>query len=348
MTDRVVLAVDGNSLVHRSYHAQAGTGLRNAAGDPIWAVRGLLTQLVAAVERIGPDAVVVGFDDPDVSWRRENWPQYKANRVDKLATLVSQLALAADVLRALGVAVIVPASLEADDVLASTARSVAEWGGTTVIVTSDRDAFALIDAGTHVLRIINGGVECSPLITAERLLLLTGVRPYQYADYAALRGDPSDNLPGVRGIGPKTAARLVTEFGSAVAAFDAPDLVADRLGSGVADRLRASDARATWELNRQVMAMRADIALDPGALPTFPLDSGAVRATFGAMQLTWTTADALRVLCAEVPASDSSPRRQAWDRAPPDAASWTPPRPAPIVRGRPRDAAIAGQLALFD
>jgi 5'-3' exonuclease len=348
MSERVVLAVDGNSLVHRSYHAQAGTGLRTTAGDPIWAVRGLLTQLVSAVERIGPDAVVVGFDDPDVSWRRENWPQYKANRVDKLPTLVSQLALAADVLRGLGVAVLVPAALEADDVLASTARSVAESGGTTVIVTSDRDAFALIDANTHVLRIINGGVECSPLITAERLLLLMGVRPYQYADYAALRGDPSDNLPGVPGIGPKTAARLVTEFGAAVAAFDAPDLVGERLGAGVADRLRPPEARATWELNREVMRMRVDIAVDPASLPTLPLSADAVRLAFGGMQLTWTTADALRVLCGEVSASDGPQRRQAWDRVPSNAASWTPPRPRPIVRPRPRNAAVAGQLALFD
>ena len=96
---RVVLAVDGNSLVHRSYHSQAGTGLHGADGDPIWAVRGLLTQLVAAVDRFQPDVVVVGFDDPDVSWRREKWPQYKANRSDKLPTLVRQLEVAADVLR---------------------------------------------------------------------------------------------------------------------------------------------------------------------------------------------------------------------------------------------------------
>jgi len=86
--DRVVLAVDGNSLVHRSYHSQAGTGLHGADGDPIWAVRGLLTQLVAAVDRFQPDVVVVGFDDPDLSWRREKWPRYKANRSDKLPTLV--------------------------------------------------------------------------------------------------------------------------------------------------------------------------------------------------------------------------------------------------------------------
>src|SRR5947208_1678463 len=107
----VVLVVDGNSIVHRSYHAQAQTGMVN------WAVRGLLTQLVAAVERIRPSLVVVGFDDPDHSVRREQWPSYKAQRTDKLDTLVEQLACAAAALRELGVAVIVPPGMEADDVL---------------------------------------------------------------------------------------------------------------------------------------------------------------------------------------------------------------------------------------
>src|SRR6266496_4088189 len=148
---RVLLAVDGNSLLHRSYHAQARTGLRSAEGRPMWAVRGLLSALVAAAERICPDVIVVGFDDPDSSLRREIWPQYKANRVDKLATLVDQLAFAADVLRAMGVAVVVPEGLEADDVLASVACFAPTVGATTVIMTSDRDSFTLIDEHTSVL-----------------------------------------------------------------------------------------------------------------------------------------------------------------------------------------------------
>jgi len=81
---RIVLAVDGNAIVHRAFHAQAVTGFRCPDGRPRWAVRGLLTQLVAAVERVGPDVVVVGFDDPDASERRTRWPEYKAHRVAKL------------------------------------------------------------------------------------------------------------------------------------------------------------------------------------------------------------------------------------------------------------------------
>ena len=336
---RIVLAVDGNAIVHRAFHAQAVTGFRSPDGRPRWAVRGLLTQLVAAVERIGPDLVVVGFDDPDTSDRRARWPDYKAHRAAKLDTLVDQLAAAADALRELGVAVVVPSGLEADDVLASVARQAPAVGAGTVVVTSDRDAFGLIDANTRVLRIINGGVEASPLLTAERLVTLLGVRPDQYRDFAALRGDPSDNLPGVRGIGPKTAARLLAAFGSALAAFDDLAAVAEALGPAVAARLAAQEARAMWELNCQVMAMRADVAVDlSGEAGALPLPSMAVQTTYGSLELPWTAATALRVLAGDL----SVPPPPA-----PVEPDWNPPprrgRSLPPLRKRP----AIDQLALF-
>jgi 5'-3' exonuclease len=329
MDGPLLMAIDGNSLVHRSYHAQAHTGV------PTWAVRGLLTQLVAAVERIRPTALVVGFDDANRSQRRERWPQYKAHRTEKLETLVAQLALAIDTLRELGVAVVVPPGLEADDVLASTAEHARTIGGETVIVTSDRDAFALIDDTTRVLRIINGGVEASPLMSAERLVMLLGVRPEQYRDFAALRGDPSDNLPGVRGIGPRNAARLLCEFGTAAAAFDNLDAVADRLGKALARRLADVDARANWELNCQVMTMRRDVAVTPAVLP---LDADRVSAAFRAQQLTWSVGDAVRVL-AEVDAAPKEPPQWTgtW------AASSGPQRMPKLA---PKTSAMA-QLTLF-
>ena len=303
---RVLLAVDGNSLVHRSFHAQAHTGLRRDDGRPMWAVRGLLAQLVAAVERIGPDVVVVGFDDADVNSRRDRWPRYKAARSDKLPTLVGQLELAAEVLRRLGVAVVVPPGLEADDVLASAARFAPTVGATTVVMTSDRDAFALIDEHTRVLRIINGGVEASPVLTGDRLMTMLGIRPDQYRDYSALRGDPSDNLPGVRGIGPKTAARLLAELGSAGAAFDdvAGDgaLVRAAVGAAAARHLGHADARAAWELNCQVMRMHDDVplGLDPSTGPgCLPLPAHAVRASFEAHRLATMVNPALRVLAGQ-------------------------------------------------
>lgn len=338
----VVLAVDGNSLVHRSYHAQA------QSGQPSWAVRGLLTQLVAAVERIRPAVVVVGFDDPDRSERRERWPDYKAHRGEKLDTLVEQLADAVATLRELGLAVVVPTGLEADDVLASAAAYAPTCGARTVVVTSDRDAFALIDEHTSVLRIINGGVDASPMMTAERLVLLLGVRPDQYRDFAALRGDPSDNLPGVRGVGPRTAARLLAEFGSARAAFDDLDAVHERIGAGVAGRMRADGARAAWERNCAVMAMRRDVALGldlqggPGVLP---LPAERVGTVFRARNLTWSTGNAVRVLAEVEPGDVAAPRMDTGQPAI-EAGGWwrsAPRRLPPLPARRSR----SEQLALF-
>jgi 5'-3' exonuclease len=337
----VILAIDGNSIVHRSYHAQARTGLHDADGRPTWAVRGLLMQLVAAVDRVRPTSVVVGFDDPNESVRRARWPVYKANRIDKLDSLVAQLACAIEVLRELGVAVVVPPGLEADDVLASTVAHAKAAGCRAVVMTSDRDAFALIDDTTTVLRIINGGVEASPMMTAERLVMLMGVRPEQYRDYAALRGDPSDNLPGVHGIGPRTAARLLQEFGTARAAFDDLAAVRARLGAGVAARLAEPAARAAWELNCEVMTMHADVVVDPCQLP---LDPTSVASVFRAQQLVWTVNDALCVL-AEVDAERVEQPRQ-------PLPSWIDPAPSGGGYQRERlpklpASPLAAQLSLF-
>jgi 5'-3' exonuclease len=334
-----VLAVDGNSIVHRCFHSQGRTGFRSADGRPMWAVRGLLSQLVAAADRLAPDTVIVGFDDPDASVRRERWPQYKAQRGDKLATLVDQLVAAADVLRALGVAVVVPPGFEADDVLASVACQARAAGATTVVMTSDRDAFGLIDASTRVLRIIDGGVEASPLLTPERLVTLLGVRPEQYPDFAALRGDPSDNLPGVRGYGPRTAARLLAALGGAQEAFADLDAGGDRVAAAVgpaaAARLATPDARASWELNRQVMAMRSDVEIDLGAGP-LPLPVDAVRATFAALDLPWTAATALRVLAHDESAPPPGPR-------PPLETGWSHRPSRPRLPAKP----VSNQLTLF-
>lgn len=352
----VLLAIDGNSLVHRSYHSQAATGLRSATGEPLWAVRGLLTQLIAAVERIGPVAVVVGFDDPDRSLRRDRWPTYKASRTEKLETLVCQLATAAEVLHELGLAVIVPDGLEADDVLASAARFGRLSGVETVIMTSDRDAFALIDDNTRVLRIINGGVEASPMLTPDRFRILQGIDPHQYRDLAALRGDPSDNLPGVRGFGPKTAARLLAELGSVQAALD--DLAAGgqrvsaAIGPALAARLADPAAQAAWRLNCQVMTMHddlelgLDLAAGPGVLP---LAAEAVRSVYAAHRLTWTTPAALRLLAHQDGPSRVVPDPvQAW--VPPGTGSYSGRRFPPLAKREPAgQAAAAGrQLSLFD
>jgi 5'-3' exonuclease len=331
MSIRTLLAVDGNSLLHRSFHASARTGFHTADGRPMWAVRGLLSQLSAAVDRVCADAVVVGFDDRAASVRRTRWPSYKGHRDPKPRTLEDQLDAAVEVLRDLGVVVVVPPGLEADDVLASAAAYAPTVGARTVLATSDRDSFALIGEHTKMLRILNGGVDASPLLDPQRLEMVTGVRPDQYLDLAALRGDASDNLPGVPGIGPKTAARLLAEFGTAAAAFDdaAGDGVRCRavLGDAVTRRLADPLARATWELNCAAMAMHDDaplgLDLDGGA-GCLPLDEAAVRDTFARLELH--VPSAVRALTGKEP---TSPRPADVD------ASWRPPAYRQTMRHPP-------------
>jgi 5'-3' exonuclease len=337
MSARTLLAVDGNSLLHRSFHASARTGFHTRDGRPMWAVRGLLSQLVAAVDRCCADAVVVGFDDPASSVRRTRWPSYKAQRVAKPACLEQQLSHAVELLRELGVVVVVPPGLEADDVLASAAAYGRTVGARTVLATSDRDCFALVDDNTRMLRILNGGVDASPMLDPHRLALVTGVRPEQYLDLAALRGDASDNLPGVPGIGPKTAVRILAAFGSAQAAFDAAtgDGTGDRAGAGAHEeaggrrcrdilgaaatrRLADPRAREVWRHNCAVMTMRrdADLGLDLDAgVGCLPLAEPAVRRTFTMMELH--VPGAVRALTGR-----TAPSPQAADAD----ASWRPPR----------------------
>ncbi|SOD73151.1 DNA polymerase-1 [Jatrophihabitans sp. GAS493] len=310
MSSQVLLAVDGNSLLHRSYHALASSGLRTSDGRAMWAVRGLVSQLVAAVERIEPDAVVIGFDDPQASLRRDRWPQYKAQRSEKPPTLEQQLMLAVELLSGMGIEVIVPPGLEADDVLASAARHATAAAAHTVVMTSDRDSFALINETTSVLRIINGGVEASPMLNAQRLMLLLGITPAQYRDYAAMRGDASDNLVGVHGIGAKTAAKLLTALGTARNAFDDLDAGGSRviaaIGKAAAARLGTPEARAAWELNCAVMAMHTSVPLEVDLAQgcgagrgRLPLAADSLRPAFETLQLTWTLPKALRLLAGE-------------------------------------------------
>ena len=287
-----VLAVDGNSLLHRAYHASARSGFRLADGRPAWAVRGLLSQLVAAVDRVCADVVIVGFDDHGNSSRKQRWPSYKAHRQPKPETLEQQLDLAVEVLCELGLVVVVPPGLEADDVLASVAAQAPALGARTVVVTSDRDSFSLVDANTRMLRILNGGVDASPLLDPERLAMVTGVRPEQYLDLAAFRGDTSDNLPGVPGFGAKTAVRLLTALDSGLAAFadaaEGGERCRAAVGAARARTLATPEARERWEHNCMVMAMVPDaeigLSLTSGC-GVLPLDESAVRATYSRFEL---------------------------------------------------------------
>jgi 5'-3' exonuclease len=278
----LLLVLDGNSLLHRAYHAGAGEPIEDADGRPVWALRGLVGYVARAAAHLRPDAVMVGFDCPESSARKLDWEGYKAHRPGKPAPLSEQIAGAPELLTAAGVSTVVPPAYEADDVLASGAAAARRAGWRSVVMTSDRDAFALIDETTSVLRVRNGGYDEAVLVDAAGLAELYGVTAGQYRDFASLRGDPSDNLQGVRGFGAATAAKLLGVFGSvdaAWAALDRGDLraVCDVVGEPAAARLGEPAARERVERNRRLMRMRHDLPLPELDAARLPLNYLTVR-----------------------------------------------------------------------
>ncbi len=274
----LLLVLDGNSLLHRAYHAGSAEGHLAPDGRPIWALRGLIGYLARAAAQLRPDAVVVGFDCPESSARRDEYPDYKAHRPAKPGDLTAQLSLAPDLLRDAGLCTVVPPAYEADDVLASAAMTARRAGWRSVLMTSDRDAFALIDEQTSVLRVRNGGFDEAVLVDADGLPALYGVHPGQYRDFAALRGDPSDNLHGVRRFGATTAAKLLAAFGSVEAAWAAgAELIREAVGELAASHFTAPAAREIVARNRRIMSMRHDLPIPDLATARLPLSFPVIK-----------------------------------------------------------------------
>ncbi|MRK02258.1 5'-3' exonuclease [Aeromicrobium sp. S22] len=321
---KLLLVVDAPSLLHRNHHARAHTQITDRSGRPVWALHGMLCQILEAIDRFAPDAVIFGLDDRAASVRRDLYPDYKAGRADKDAALVDQLERAGALLDALGLATLTPPGLEADDVSAAGATWAREHGWSCVIITSDRDAFAHISEHTQVLRLINGGISGSPLLNPARLVTMYGVEAEHYLDFAALRGDASDNLPGVAGIGEKTAAVLLTQAGPmrgvwadidqnegrvVAATLDswAAETGARRMGATVVRRLTAAGARERYDFNVQIMSGRDDLDLGltpdvPGTPGLLPLDPHRIHTVVGYLGVEATTSLAIRVLSTD-PAS---------------------------------------------
>jgi 5'-3' exonuclease len=274
----LLLVLDGNSLLHRAYHAGAGDGYVDTAGRPVWALRGLVGYLARGAAHLRPDALIVGFDCPDDSARRMDYPGYKAHRPGKPADLTEQLAGAPALLRAAGICTVVPPAYEADDVLASSAAAARTQGWRSVLMTSDRDAFALIDDTTQVLRVRNGGFDEAVLMDTPSLGVLYGVHPRQYRDFAALRGDPSDNLHGVRRFGATTAAKLLAVFGTVEAAWDASEAsLRAAVGDLAAGHFRAAESRELIERNRRIMRMRDDLPIPDLGTARLPLSFPVIK-----------------------------------------------------------------------
>jgi DNA polymerase-1 len=213
-----LLAIDGDSFAHRAYHGLPKT-LKRAGGRPAGAIIGFTNMLARLWDAERPRAVVVAWDTLEVpTYRHEAFAPYQSGRVFENA-LLEQLALLPDLCTACGFAIGKAPGYEADDFLAAAVRAEEEVGGKVSVATSDRDAFQLASEHTTILQPVRGVSELARIGPAE-VRERYGVEPSQVPDFIALRGDPSDKLPGARGVGPKTAADVLKQYGSLEAALD--------------------------------------------------------------------------------------------------------------------------------
>ena len=207
-----VMLLDGNSLTYRAFFALP-TDMATAGGQVTNAVFGFTSMLINLIKDHKPDAIVAAFDRPEPTFRHERNPEYKANRESAPDILRQQMGLVREVVAALGVVSIDTPGWEADDIIAKLAHQGAEQGDDVIIVTGDRDSYQLV-RDPHVKVLYNRrGVSDYAFYDEAGIMERTGVTPALYPQYAALRGDTSDNLPGVPGVGEKTAAKLIMKYG---------------------------------------------------------------------------------------------------------------------------------------
>jgi DNA polymerase I len=274
-----LLLLDGHSLAYRAFFALPPENFATTTGQPTNAVYGFTAMLIKLLPDEKPTHIAVAFDRGERTFRHEQYVEYKANRRETPTDFRNQLSLIFEVLDALGVPRLSVPGYEADDIIATLATQAAAEDMDVVIVTGDRDAFQLISDHVTVLK-TGRGVTDTTRFTPEELKDKYGLTPAQYPDYAAVRGDPSDNLPSIPGVGEKTAAKWIMEFGSLAELVDRVDEVKGRAG----DKLRENLANVL--LNRQLTELARDVPVEvlPQELRPVPWDREQIHQLFDTLQ----------------------------------------------------------------
>ncbi len=267
-----LLIVDGDALAHRAYYALGSVTAPD--GRPIGLLQGTIAMLAGAWDAFAPRAIAFAVDSREESERHALVPAYQAQRVGEADDdLIDQLNALPVLVRAFGIPAICVPPWEADDVCATLATLEEAAGGTALVLTHDRDAYQLASARTTIIRPVSGVSEVEH-VDPDGVVERYGVRPDQVPDLISLRGDPSDNIPGARGIGAKTAAELLQRFNDlegviANAATLTP--ARSRAVTEAADELRAFRTIAT-------MQRALPIELPPTAAPDWAAGAAACAA----------------------------------------------------------------------
>ena len=270
-----LMLLDGNSLAFRAFYALPAENFKTQGGLTTNAVYGFTAMLINLLRDEQPSHIAAAFDVSRQTFRKEKYPEYKEGRSATPDEFRGQIDITKEVLGALGITVLAEAGYEADDIIATLATQAQSEGHRVLIVTGDRDSLQLVSDDVTVLYPRKGVSELTRF-TPEAVQEKYGLSPNQYPDFAALRGDPSDNLPGIPGVGEKTATKWIAEYGSLQSLVDNVDKVKGKVG----DALRANLSSVL--LNRQLTDLVKDVPLaqTPDTLRMQPWDRDHIHRLF--------------------------------------------------------------------
>lgn len=280
------LLLDGHSLAYRAFYALPVDRFATSTGQPTNAIYGFCSMLVNLLAEQKPDQVIVAFDHSRKTFRTERFPEYKANRAKSPDEFRSQIDYIIEMIDGFNIPIVIREGYEADDLIATLSRAVtAESDDNRVFITTgDRDSFQLIDDHVTVLYPMKGVTELASM-TPSSVEAKYGLTPSQYPDFAALRGDPSDNLPSIPGVGEKTAIKWIQEYGSLSGLIAKADQVPGKVG----EALRAHTSQVL--LNRELTHLVDDVPIDASTLSSLVMgkwegvDLGRTRSLFAKLEI---------------------------------------------------------------
>lgn len=276
---RTLLLLDGHSLAYRAFHALPVENFTTSSGQPTNALYGFTSMVLNLLRDINPTHIAVAFDVSRKTFRSEKFPEYKATRSKTPDEFRSQMELLHEIIDALGITHVEREGYEADDVIATLARKAVAEEFAVEICSGDRDSFQLVSNKVTVLY-PKKGVSDLAVMTPDAVIEKYGLTPEQYPDFAALRGDPSDNLPSIPGVGEKTATKWIAEYGSLSKLIAHIDEVSGKVG----EALRAHISQVL--LNRELTQLDAFVPLpnEPEDLIKRPINYQKVNEIFDLLE----------------------------------------------------------------
>jgi DNA polymerase-1 len=285
-----LLLIDGHSLAFRAFYALSPDSFRTTDGQHTNAVHGFISMMLEILKLEQPTHLAVAFDLSRSSFRTEEYAEYKGTRGETPPEFAGQTELLTEALAAMNIRTLTRENYEADDIIASLADQGADQGFRVLVVSGDRDTFQLIREETTILYPVKGVLNMARM-NDEAVFEKYGVHAKQYPDLAALVGETSDNLPGIPGVGPKTAAKWLQAYGTLQGVLDAAGEITGKVGESLREHREL--AVRNRRLNHLVRDLDFDFDLD-SALTLGPVDEAQVRAVFGKLQFRTLTERVLR------------------------------------------------------